>query len=66
MLADWERQFPGRTATIFRALRNVELEHLADPRRFDFAALDFRRLAPMSEREEHRLEDALAAAPMRA
>jgi tRNA 2-thiocytidine biosynthesis protein TtcA len=66
MLADWERQFPGRTETIFRALRNVELEHLADPRRFDFAALDFKRVAPMSEREERRLEDALAAAPARA
>ncbi|HXY97241.1 MAG TPA: tRNA 2-thiocytidine(32) synthetase TtcA [Steroidobacteraceae bacterium] len=56
MLAGWEREFPGRTETIFRALRNVELEHLADPRRFDFAGLDSRRVAPMSEREERRLE----------
>ncbi|HVP32229.1 MAG TPA: tRNA 2-thiocytidine(32) synthetase TtcA [Steroidobacteraceae bacterium] len=66
MLAGWEREFPGRTETIFRALRNVELEHLADPRRFDFAGLDLRRLAPMSEREEHRLEEALASPPVRA
>jgi len=56
MLAGWEREFPGRTETIFRALRNVELEHLADPRRFDFAGLDSRRVAPMTEREERRLE----------
>jgi tRNA 2-thiocytidine biosynthesis protein TtcA len=57
MLAGWEREFPGRTETIFRALRNVEPEHLADPRRFDFAGLDSRRVAPMSEREEHLLEE---------
>src|SRR5579871_5689072 len=38
MLHEWERQFPGRTETIFSALRNVECAHLADPRRFDFAA----------------------------
>jgi tRNA 2-thiocytidine biosynthesis protein TtcA len=56
MLAVWEREFPGRTETIFRALRNVELEHLADPRRFDFAGLDSQRVAPMTEREELRLE----------
>jgi tRNA 2-thiocytidine biosynthesis protein TtcA len=43
MLADWERSHPGRTESIFSALRHVELEHLADPRRFDFAALDEQR-----------------------
>jgi len=57
MLAGWEREFPGRTETIFRALRNVEPEHLADPRRFDFAGLDSQRVAPMTEREEWRLEE---------
>src|SRR5690348_15493985 len=46
MLAGWEQQFPGRTETIFSALRNVEIEHLADPRHFDFAALDQQRLRP--------------------
>jgi len=61
MLADWEREFPGRTETIFRALRHVELEHLADPRRFDFAGLELARLAPMSERDERRLEETLAS-----
>jgi tRNA 2-thiocytidine biosynthesis protein TtcA len=61
MLAGWEHEFPGRTETIFRALRNVEPEHLADPRRFDFASLDFARTPPMSERDEDSLETALAA-----
>ncbi len=66
MLAGWEREFPGRTETIFRALRNVELEHLADPRHFDFAGLDLRRLPPMSECDEDTLERQLAAQPVRA
>jgi tRNA 2-thiocytidine biosynthesis protein TtcA len=39
MLADWEREHPGRTESIFSALKNVEPAHLADPRLFDFASL---------------------------
>src|SRR5579864_189740 len=61
MLADWEREFPGRTETIFRALRHVEFEHLADPRRFDFAGLEPERVSPMSELDEHDLEETLAS-----
>jgi tRNA 2-thiocytidine biosynthesis protein TtcA len=67
MLAAWEREFPGRTESIFSALRHVELEHLADPRRFDFSGLEGRRvspmseLAPMSEAEEDALATALTA-----
>jgi tRNA 2-thiocytidine biosynthesis protein TtcA len=45
MLADWEREFPGRTETIFSAMRDVAASHLADPALFDFAALDARRQA---------------------
>jgi len=52
MLSAWEREYPGRTETIFSALRNIEPAHLADPRRFDFAGLEARRIAPMSEAEE--------------
>ena len=52
MLAAWERDYPGRTETIFSALKNIEPAHLADPRRFDFAGLEGRRVAPMSEAEE--------------
>ena len=40
MLTDWEREFPGRTESIFSAICNVEVGHLADPQRFDFAGLD--------------------------
>ena len=57
MLAAWEREFPGRTESIFSALRHLEPAHLADPRHFDFAALEARRVPPMSEADE----DALAA-----
>jgi tRNA 2-thiocytidine biosynthesis protein TtcA len=59
MLADWEREFPGRTEAIFSSLRNVELEHLADPRRFDFAGLEARRVPQMTEREEAELDSRL-------
>jgi tRNA 2-thiocytidine biosynthesis protein TtcA len=59
MLAAWEREFPGRTESIASALRRVELEHLGDPRHFDFAGLELRRTAAMSEREEDELTDAL-------
>jgi tRNA 2-thiocytidine biosynthesis protein TtcA len=75
MLADWERAHPGRTESIFSALRHVEVEHLADPRHFDFAALEERRigtrsphLAPapiitMTLDEEESLIEATAAIP---
>ena len=59
MLAAWEHEYPGRTESIASALRNVELEHLGDPRHFDFAGLDMRRAAAMSERDEDELSDAL-------
>jgi tRNA 2-thiocytidine biosynthesis protein TtcA len=36
MLREWERQYPGRTETIFSSLRNVVPSHLADPVRHDF------------------------------
>jgi tRNA 2-thiocytidine biosynthesis protein TtcA len=62
MLAAWEREFPGRTETIFTALKNVEPAHLADPRRFDFAGLDARRVLPMSEADEDTLLQERAAA----
>ena len=39
MLADWEREYPGRTDTIFRALGNVAPSHLLDQKLFDFQGL---------------------------
>jgi tRNA 2-thiocytidine biosynthesis protein TtcA len=48
MLAGWERENPGRTEAIFAALRNVSVSHLADPRAFEFAALEAQR-SPMGD-----------------
>ena len=39
MMAEWERQFPGRAETMFRALGNVAPSQLADRRLFDFEGL---------------------------
>ena len=39
MLAQWERESPGRTAQIFRAIQHVGPSHLADRALFDFEAL---------------------------
>ncbi|WP_036666335.1 tRNA 2-thiocytidine(32) synthetase TtcA [Paludibacterium yongneupense] len=39
MINDWDRRFPGRAETMFRALRNVVPSHLADTALFDFAGL---------------------------
>jgi tRNA 2-thiocytidine biosynthesis protein TtcA len=75
MLAGWECAHPGRTESIFSALRHVELEHLADPRHFDFAALDAQRvpaqpthgptarITAMTMVEEDTLIEAAAANP---
>jgi tRNA 2-thiocytidine biosynthesis protein TtcA len=32
----WERQYPGRTETMFTALQNVVPSHLMDAKRYDF------------------------------
>jgi len=39
MLLDWERQYPGRTETIFRSICNVAPSQLADGKLFDFNSL---------------------------
>lgn len=39
MMDDWEREFPGRSEIIFRALQNVAPSQLADRELFDFASL---------------------------
>ena len=36
MLREWDRQYPGRTESIFSSLRNLVPSHLADPSAFDF------------------------------
>jgi tRNA 2-thiocytidine biosynthesis protein TtcA len=39
MLAQWERESPGRVETIARALGDIRPSQLADPKLFDFLAL---------------------------
>ncbi len=39
MLRDWEKHFPGRVESIFRALQNASPSHLLDRKLFDFANL---------------------------
>lgn len=43
MLADWEKQFPGRTESIFSAMRNIAPSQLADSNLFDFSSLGSER-----------------------
>ena len=69
MLADWEREFPGRTEAIFSSLGNVTTSHLADPQSFDFAGLEARRAAAAAALRQTLTEsgvddDAPAAAPI--
>jgi tRNA 2-thiocytidine biosynthesis protein TtcA len=61
MLADWEREFPGRTEAIFSALCNVSMSHLADPKAFDFGALEARRAATLAARPSSPDDDAAGA-----
>lgn len=39
MLADWERNYPGRTESIFRSIRNVAPSQLGDKKLFNFMDL---------------------------
>ncbi|MBA2690400.1 MAG: tRNA 2-thiocytidine(32) synthetase TtcA [Burkholderiales bacterium] len=39
MLCDWDKKYPGRLETMFRALQNVVPSHLADPQLYPFAQL---------------------------
>lgn len=39
MLAGWEKEYPGRTESIFRSIRNIAPSQLADTNLFDFGTL---------------------------
>ena len=39
MMQQWDKKHPGRLETMFTALQNIQLSHLADSRRYDFAGL---------------------------
>ena len=43
MLSNWEREYPGRTETIFKSLKNVSPSQLADRGLFDFETLTLER-----------------------
>ena len=43
MLTEWERDYPGRTETIFKSLKNVSPSQLADGALFDFETLALQR-----------------------
>ncbi|MEM1311199.1 MAG: tRNA 2-thiocytidine(32) synthetase TtcA [Cyanobacteria bacterium P01_H01_bin.153] len=43
MLAQWERESPGRVDSIFRSLQHVSESQLADPQLFDFRGLEDQR-----------------------
>ena len=49
MLAAWEKESPGRSETIARALADVRPAQLADPSLFDFAALGRHGDAPLPD-----------------
>ena len=49
MLHQWERQYPGRTETIFSAIRNVQPSQLADLKLFDFMNLESQQTSESEE-----------------
>ncbi|MBP6597732.1 MAG: tRNA 2-thiocytidine(32) synthetase TtcA, partial [Arenimonas sp.] len=49
MMAAWEKDHPGRTETIAKALSDVRPSQLADPAAFDFAALGRHTLLPLPD-----------------
>lgn len=49
MLQTWEKQWPGRTETLFRSLQNVAPSQLADPTLFDFGGLESAQIVPTDE-----------------
>jgi tRNA 2-thiocytidine biosynthesis protein TtcA len=49
MLAAWERDSPGRVDSIFTAICNVSVSHLADAAAFDFRALRGDTVTPGSQ-----------------
>lgn len=58
MLADWERQHPGRVQSIFGALQNVRPSQLADSNLFDFQTLPLDR---EGERKPYQYEEAVVS-----
>ena len=39
MIAEWEKEFPGRSSSIFNSLKNINPSHMLDSKMFDFIEL---------------------------
>ena len=51
MLEDWERDYPGRVASIYRAMTDVVPSHLSDRKLFDFVGLEKKQIAKLKQLE---------------
>ena len=49
MLAQWEKETPGRIDNIFKAIRNITPSHMADTRLFNFVDLELGREEGLTE-----------------
>ena len=45
MLNDWDKKYPGRIETMFRAMHNIVPSHLMDNKQFDFKTIKATGLA---------------------
>lgn len=50
MLSNWDEKYPGRTESIFTALKNISPTHMLDPKLFNFK--DLEAILPDSENVE--------------
>ncbi|BAW80513.1 tRNA 2-thiocytidine biosynthesis protein TtcA [Candidatus Nitrosoglobus terrae] len=66
MLQTWDKRFPGRLETMFRALQNVKPSHLADPILYNFKDIQYQNTPfPEGDRafdEELLLDSSIAPA----
>ena len=63
MMAAWDKEYPGRTETIARAMSDVRPSQLADPSAFDFANLGRLSATPLPDAHAWLAGDAEHAGP---
>lgn len=44
MIKEWDEEFPGRSTSIFNALKNINPSHLLDTKLFDFKMLELKEI----------------------
>lgn len=49
MIANWEREQPGRTVNIFKSMSRITTSHLTDPTLFDFKGLNTEQTDQLTE-----------------